>query len=151
MKLFFLPFLVFIPSIDQWQMQVLQSIFSFVRFLYRFLYFITNMYVGYKYTISKLWLQVICILLMTSAENMLPINQFFFISCNVEYISCMMIYKKEIPISCIFDTHIFTWNVKLLGSITICNVLKMYFFLWLLIVRISEMIAHGKYWYDAVS
>lgn len=88
---------------------------------------------------------------MTSAENMLPINQFFFISCNVEYISCMMIYKKEIPISCIFDTHIFTWNVKLLGSITICNVLKMYFFLWLLIVRISEMIAHGKYWYDAVS
>lgn len=87
---------------------------------------------------------------MTSAENMLPINQFFFISCNVEYISCMMIYKKEIPISCIFDTHIFTWNVKLLGSITICNVLKMYFFLWLLIVRISEMIAHGKYWYDAV-
>lgn len=88
---------------------------------------------------------------MTSAENMLPINQFFFISCNVEYISCMMIYKKEIPISCIFDTHIFTWNVKLLGSITICNVLKMYFFLWLLIVRISEMIAHGKYWYDAES
>lgn len=88
---------------------------------------------------------------MTSAENMLPIDQFFFISCNVEYISCMMIYKKEIPISCIFDTHIFTWNVKLLGSITICNVLKMYFFLWLLIVRISEMIAHGKYWYDAVS
>lgn len=88
---------------------------------------------------------------MTSAENMLPINQFFFISCDVEYISCMMIYKKEIPISCIFDTHIFTWNVKLLGSITICNVLKMYFFLWLLIVRISEMIAHGKYWYDAVS
>lgn len=88
---------------------------------------------------------------MTSAENMLPINQFFFISCNVEYISCMMIYKKEIPISCIFDTHIFTWNVKLLGSIIICNVLKMYFFLWLLIVRISEMIAHGKYWYDAVS
>lgn len=88
---------------------------------------------------------------MTSAENMLPINQFFFISCNVEYISCMMIYKKEIPISCIFDTHIFTWNVKLLGSITMCNVLKMYFFLWLLIVRISEMIAHGKYWYDAVS
>lgn len=88
---------------------------------------------------------------MTSAENMLPINQFFFISCNVEYISCMMIYKKEIPISCIFDTHIFTWNVKLLGSITICNVLKMYFSLWLLIVRISEMIAHGKYWYDAVS
>lgn len=88
---------------------------------------------------------------MTYAENMLPINQFFFISCNVEYISCMMIYKKEIPISCIFDTHIFTWNVKLLGSITICNVLKMYFFLWLLIVRISEMIAHGKYWYDAVS
>lgn len=88
---------------------------------------------------------------MTSAENMLPINQFFFISCNVEYISCMMIYKKEIPISCIFDTHIFTWNVKLLGSITICNVLKMYFFLWLLIVRISEMIEHGKYWYDAVS
>lgn len=88
---------------------------------------------------------------MTSAENMLPINQFFFISCNVEYISCMMIYKKEIPISCIFDTHIFTWNVKLLGSITICNVLKMYFFLWLLIVRISEMIAHGKYWYDGVS
>lgn len=88
---------------------------------------------------------------MTSAENMLPINQFFFISCNVEYISCMMIYKKEIPISCIFDTHIFTWNVKLMGSITICNVLKMYFFLWLLIVRISEMIAHGKYWYDAVS
>lgn len=88
---------------------------------------------------------------MTSAENMLPINQFFFISCNVEYISCMMIYKKEIPISCLFDTHIFTWNVKLLGSITICNVLKMYFFLWLLIVRISEMIAHGKYWYDAVS
>lgn len=88
---------------------------------------------------------------MTSAENMLPINQFFFISCNVEYISCMMIYKKEIPISCIFDMHIFTWNVKLLGSITICNVLKMYFFLWLLIVRISEMIAHGKYWYDAVS
>lgn len=88
---------------------------------------------------------------MTSAENMLPINQFFFISCNVEYISCMMIYKKEISISCIFDTHIFTWNVKLLGSITICNVLKMYFFLWLLIVRISEMIAHGKYWYDAVS
>lgn len=88
---------------------------------------------------------------MTSAENMLPINQFFFISCNVEYILCMMIYKKEIPISCIFDTHIFTWNVKLLGSITICNVLKMYFFLWLLIVRISEMIAHGKYWYDAVS
>lgn len=88
---------------------------------------------------------------MTSAENMLPINQFFFISCNVEYISCMMIYKKEIPISCIFDTHIFTWNVKLLGSITICNVLKMYLFLWLLIVRISEMIAHGKYWYDAVS
>lgn len=88
---------------------------------------------------------------MTSAENMLPINQFFFISCNVEYISCMMIYKKEIPISCIFDTHIFTWNVKLLGSITICNVLKMYIFLWLLIVRISEMIAHGKYWYDAVS
>lgn len=88
---------------------------------------------------------------MTSAENMLPINQFFFISCNVEYISCMMIYKKEIPISCIFDTHIFTRNVKLLGSITICNVLKMYFFLWLLIVRISEMIAHGKYWYDAVS
>lgn len=88
---------------------------------------------------------------MTSAENMLPINQFFFISCNVEYISCMMIYKKEIPISCIFDTHIFTWNVKLLGSITICNVLKMYFFLWLMIVRISEMIAHGKYWYDAVS
>lgn len=88
---------------------------------------------------------------MTSAENMLPINQFFFISCNVEYISCMMIYKKEIPISCIFDTHIFTWNVKLMGSITICNVLKMYFFLWLLIVRISEMVAHGKYWYDAVS
>lgn len=88
---------------------------------------------------------------MTSAENMLPINQFFFVSCNVEYISCMMIYKKEIPISCIFDMHIFTWNVKLLGSITICNVLKMYFFLWLLIVRISEMIAHGKYWYDAVS
>lgn len=88
---------------------------------------------------------------MTSAENMLPINQFFFISCNVEYISCMMIYKKEIPISCIFNTHIFTWNVKLLGSITVCNVLKMYFFLWLLIVRISEMIAHGKYWYDAVS
>lgn len=88
---------------------------------------------------------------MTSAENMLPINQFFFISCNVEYISCMMIYKKEIPISCIFDMHIFTWNVKLLGSIIICNVLKMYFFLWLLIVRISEMIAHGKYWYDAVS
>lgn len=88
---------------------------------------------------------------MTSAENMLPINQFFFISCNVEYISCMMIYKKEIPISCIFDTYIFTWNVKLLGSIIICNVLKMYFFLWLLIVRISEMIAHGKYWYDAVS
>lgn len=88
---------------------------------------------------------------MTSAENMLPINQFFFISCNVEYISCMMIYKKEIPISCIIDTHIFTWNVKLMGSITICNVLKMYFFLWLLIVRISEMIAHGKYWYDAVS
>lgn len=88
---------------------------------------------------------------MTSAENMLPINQFFFISCNVEYISCIMIYKKEIPISCIFDKHIFTWNVKLLGSITICNVLKMYFFLWLLIVRISEMIAHGKYWYDAVS
>lgn len=64
---------------------------------------------------------------MTSAENMLPINQFFFISCNVEYISCMMIYKKEIPISCIFDTYIFTWNVKLLGSIIICNVLKMYF------------------------
>lgn len=88
---------------------------------------------------------------MTSAENTLPINQFFFVSCNVEYISCMMIYKKEIPISCLFDTHIFTWNVKLLGSITICNVLKMYFFLWLLIVRISEMIAHGKYWYDAVS
>lgn len=88
---------------------------------------------------------------MTSAENMLPINQFFFISCNVEYISCMMIYKKEIPISCIFDMHIFTWNVKLLGSIIICNVLKMYFFLRLLIVRISEMIAHGKYWYDAVS
>lgn len=88
---------------------------------------------------------------MTSAENMLPINQFFFISCNVEYISCMMIYKKEIPISCIFDTYIFTWNVKLLGFIIICNVLKMYFFLWLLIVRISEMIAHGKYWYDAVS
>lgn len=88
---------------------------------------------------------------MTSAENTLPINQFFFVSCNVEYISCMMIYKKEIPISCIFDMHIFTWNVKLLGSITICNVLKMYFFLWLLIVRISEMIAHGKYWYDAVS
>lgn len=88
---------------------------------------------------------------MTSAENMLPINQFFFISCNVEYISCMMIYKKEIPISCIFDTYIFTWNVKLLGFIIICNVLKMYFFLWLLFVRISEMIAHGKYWYDAVS
>lgn len=88
---------------------------------------------------------------MTSAENTLPINQFFFVSCNVEYISCMMIYKKEIPISCIFDMHIFTWNVKLLGSIIICNVLKMYFFLWLLIVRISEMIAHGKYWYDAVS
>lgn len=76
MKLFTM--LVFIPSIDQWQMQVLQSILSFVRFCtlcWKFIHHIHIMTTSYSHFIDDLCRKYVA-------------NKFFSISCNIEYISC---------------------------------------------------------------
>lgn len=106
---------------------VLLYILSFVWF-WRHLYTLSTLWLSYSHFIDDLCRKYV-------ANK----SQFFSISCNVEYISC----NDDLQEGNLLFMHIghvhFYLKCKILASIIIYNVLKMNFFLLILIVRISEI------------